>query len=539
MGINKRNHLFKKILSLCLCAVLCLGLYGCARQVKGSISTSLDNISSQYEGFNEAEPILAENVVFTDNELDLEEYENSLGSEEQNVSENTGFENTDISSKNDEPEETKVKQPVTHPDSYYVKWLVPSTFTTFDDDRMAKINQKLEEDGYGFGIKFLYYDEYYGLHSNAPKSDKYHYFEMLTAEDIREITLSSGADIVFTGYDQMENNYIEEDIKNGEYVDLTEYIENGTYFKYLPLIYLDSMKYDGKIYTISSLVAQDGCTLYLLNNGENNVTVDFAPDPMNLFDLISKDNRLFYGLNTLDFVELFGYSYDSIHGSVVDSNGELVNPFEDKRCIEWMRNVNKKCMEGAILFENTNSNKKACNIAFRFGLPSWYQDSQNVIYSQKVGLNKRLVCSTAILSTSQKKDEAFILMELFRSNADYGNLLIYGYTEKDEGKKPVSSFNRKLVLGLDDGLLYGEDDAEIMNHFMSLEERNSFFEENVIASPTLKIDFPVECYEFRKVINKYMHYTDSLMFSENFEEQLKELKKEYTEVYNKVKKLMK
>jgi hypothetical protein len=36
-----------------------------------------------------------------------------------------------------------------------------------------------------------------------------------------------------------------------------------------------------------------------------------------------------------------------------------------------------------------------------------------------------------------------------------------------------------------------------------------------------------------------MHYPDSLLFSENFEELLKKFIKDYTEVYNKVKKLMK
>ena len=182
-----------------------------------------------------------------------------------------------------------------------------------------------------------------------------------------------------------------------------------------------------------------------------------------------------------------------------------------------------------------------CSVFLSQGLPSHIQNSQGVIYSQKVGLNKRLVSSTAILSTSKKKDEAFRLMELFRSNPDYGNLLIYGYTNEGEGKKPVSAFNRKLVLGLDDGLLYGEDfgDGDIMNHFMSLEERNSFFEENVIASPAMYIDFPTECYELRKVINKYLKYMYSILFSDNFEEQLAALKKDYTEVYSKVKKLMK
>ena len=540
MDIYKRKHFFMKLLSLTLCVILCLSLAGCSRAGQDSTSTKLKYISAQYAGFTETQEDLLENVVFTDNEQDLEEFENNLASNAETGSDENVSEQADIDTVNEIKEE-QVKKPVSHPDSYYVKWLVPSTFTQFGDDRMEKINQKLEEDGYGFGIKFIYYDELYGLHSNAPKSEKYSTYERLDAEDIRKITLNSGADIVYTGYDLQENNYIEENIKNGAYVDLTEYIENGSYFKYLPQTLLDSMKYDGKIYTISSLVAQDGCMLYLEDTGYDGEAIDFASDPMNLFDCISEDNKLFYGLNDLDFVELFGYSYDVIHGTVVNSDGELINPFEDQRCIEWMRKLNQKYNEHAVRFVNTTNNKDMCSLFLQHGLPNHIQNSQGVIYSQKVGLNKRLISSTAILSTSKKKDEAFQLMELFRSNHDYGNLLIYGYTNEGEGKKPVSAFNRKLVLGLDDGLLYGEDygDGDIMNHFMSLEERNSFFEENVIASPAMYIDFPTECYELRKVIIKYLQYPDSILFSDNFEEQLAALKKDYTEVYNKVKKLMK
>ena len=78
-----------------------------------------------------------------------------------------------------------------------------------------------------------------------------------------------------------------------------------------------------------------------------------------------------------------------------------------------------------------------------------------------------------------------------------------------------------------------------MNHFMSLDERNSYYEENVIASPTLSIDFPPEAKELRRIIKKNFAYPDSVLFSSDFDERYAALKKEYTEWFNKVKNKMK
>ena len=77
-----------------------------------------------------------------------------------------------------------------------------------------------------------------------------------------------------------------------------------------------------------------------------------------------------------------------------------------------------------------------------------------------------------ILADSQKKEKAFKFLELIRTNHDYGNLIIYGHTESTDISKEPGSFNNKLILGLDDGLLSGEKG---MNHFMTQEERSDFY----------------------------------------------------------------
>ena len=40
-------------------------------------------------------------------------------------------------------------------------------------------------------------------------------------------------------------------------------------------------------------------------------------------------------------------------------------------------------------------------------------------------------CSTAILASSDKKEQAFKLIEILRTKPDYGNLLIYGVGEPE------------------------------------------------------------------------------------------------------------
>ncbi len=524
---QKKYKVYSTITAVMLSIVMLFSLAGCStdendknNSTENGMNEAIESMVSKYEGFSELEENPVDIIISEDN-TEQTDLSGKLDQETQN---------------NNEPDDNI--KPKSHPDSYYVTWLVPGEFTEFDDDRMSKINLKLEEDGYEFGIKLL---RYYQSTKHDEEEDSYKqvyaYYSgnrRLETEDVSQVINNSGADIVYTGV-RLEGSYIEDDMKAGIFVDLTEYIENGTYFKYLPQIQLDSMKYNGRIYAVSSLMLQDGGKIQLINRDMDQYNVDFASNPLNIFKYLSEDNKLYYGLDTLDFVELFGYSFDSIHGTVVDQNGKLINPFEDKRCVEWMREVNKAYKEDKLQFYYSDS----CGFRLHMCGPGCVPEDPNAEYTLKIGMIKKPLGTTAILSTSEKKDEAFELMELFRKNPDYGNLLIYGYTVDGEGEKPKSAFNRKAVLGLDDGLLYAEPGTKTdMNHFMTLEERNKFYEENVVASPSLYIDFPTESYKLRSIIDNYLFFKNNILKKDNFEERFASLKKEYGEVYKRVKKLM-
>jgi len=524
MGLyGQKITVTKRLLALALSVILCFSLTGCGKKDKSneaesasSVGENISDIVEKYEGFSENTVTESDaNTMLTVEEIpaktDAEGSQDKIPVNSSGSSEST-------------PDIITTKY---IPKSGYIKWYLPKSFCSFEDDRIEKINQKLREDGYDFGLKIILYDD----HSTKP--------EIIQA--IREKMFTSGADIVYTDFNDFNfigaENSLEKEILEGKYADLTEYIENGNYFKYLPQLLLDSMKYNGKIYLLSPSIVQDGrLAVFLLDKNGVTKDFDFEKKPLDIFKYISEDNKLYYGLDALEFVELFGYTYDVHYGAVVNEKGQLINPFEDSRCVEWMKTINKKRMENSVVIAGRYSAEKNEGLLLLERDKSEAEGCLDLVYLKKLGIGKRLTSATAILSTSTKKEEAFTFLELLRTNPDYGNLLTYGYTQDGEGEKPVDGFNIKCVLGIDDGLLYGETD---MNHFMSLDERNSYYEDNVIASPALSIDFPPEAKELRRIIKKYFKFPDSVLFSSDFEERYAALKKEYTENFNKMKNKMK
>ena len=118
MDLYKRKHFFMKMLSLALCVILCLSLAGCSMAGQDSTSTKLKYISAQYAGFTDTQENLLENIVFTDNEQDLEEFENNLASNVETDSGENALEQADTANVNELKEE-QVKKPASHhPASY-------------------------------------------------------------------------------------------------------------------------------------------------------------------------------------------------------------------------------------------------------------------------------------------------------------------------------------------------------------------------------------------------------------------------------------
>ena len=157
------------------------------------------------------------------------------------------------------------------------------------------------------------------------------------------------------------------------------------------------------------------------------------------------------------------------------------------------------------------------------------KEKGQVVKSWKRELCNRYGWSTAIRTDSENKENAFKLLELIRTDHEYGNLLINGKQSTDEG--PIDdNYMNKIVFGLDDGLMQPDDG---LRHFASSEERLKFYEEDVPVSPSVYMDISVECSEMAAIVDKYLT-NEIILFHDNFEEEFETFKKEYTEVYNRI-----
>lgn len=246
---------------------------------------------------------------------------------------------------------------------------------------------------------------------------------------------------------------------------------------------------------------------------------------LELDNYVADSNLIYYGWSGFDFTRCFGYDYDTVRGIVVTQDGTIFNPLEDEKCLEWMNMVNKWYRKGCIRTTNKDSIKATCGILLTINDRN-RKDDYTEICSWQRKMCKKITSTTVILADSPKKEKAFKFLELIRTNHDYGNLIIYGHTESSDISKELGSFNNKLIMGLDDGLLRGEKG---MNHFMTQEERNDFYDNNVEASITLYMDLPFECSKLKKIVENYLGYNNSILFSEDYEEKLEQFKKEYTE----------
>lgn len=402
-------------------------------------------------------------------------------------------------------------------DTNYVTWAVPA-LARISDENIVKVNNKLKNDGYPFGLKIIRIEELY--------DDGY----------LKRLD-SSGADIVFTGIGVETSSSILalKEIIAGKYEDLTGYIEKSPLKNLLPQKIIDASSYDGKIYLLPSEYVQDGADQVLIyEKKEGSDTLSFEgidSDVFKLESLVSQKNKLFYGFTDFEFVRCFGYYTDSTNGIVLSNEGKIINPFEDEKCLRWMRMINKFYINDKAPDPRTgDTDVIMSDCALRLIISSVAQKENGQI----IKLWAREMCnrygwSTAIRKASNNKENAFKFLELIRTDHDYGNLLIYGKTEED-GNLIEDMYMDKIVLGLDDGLLQMDDG---MRHFTSYEERIKFYDESVKVSPSVYMEIPMECPDLAAIVKKYLT-NDIILFSNDFEAKFEMFKKEYTETFDTI-----
>lgn len=431
-----------------------------------------------------------------------------------NATSNNSIDTVDLNTYNNtNDKENNTKKIITdHSDEYYIKWAVPSQSVKINDNRIEKINEKLEDDGYEFGLELIYLDD-------IPGEKSY----------IGEL-FDCGADIVFTGYEgeyDSDGNIInnsEIGLLEGKFECLDRYLEGSKLYASRPKLFWDRVLYQGSIYLFPSEVLLPG-----MENVMYNDEFSLDGDICNLEKCLNEGKTLFYGLTGFGYMNCIGFFYDELKGIVVDNEGNAINPFENESCIRWLRTLHT-LYENKLLVTNSSSlsERKSCDILF----PNISDNEKGEYgFEWRRPLCRTYKCSTAILASSDKKEQAFKLIEIVRTNPDYGNLLIYGVEGSENAGYLGSGSGNKWVFGMDDGLIQ-EEDGEL--HFSSFDERNDYYNNHVTVSPTLYMDFPPEYKELYRIVDRYLGIKDSIIEHDNFEEELEIFKTEYSEALKTV-----
>ena len=395
----------------------------------------------------------------------------------------------------------------------FIKWAVPDDSIKIKDEWIVKINNRLRSEGYPFRLQLVRIIE---------EENK----------DYKTLTDECDADIVFTGYENYKSRFALKGMMEGKYEDLTEYIEKGKLKNIIPEKLLKAISYKGHTYLLPNEWGVDGANdvLVYLGDKESVRSEDFKNNIFELRDYINSEDKIYYGLNRFDFVRLFGYFYDAVNGIVTDSDGNIINPLEDESCLNWMKLVNEWYSKGYAP-DPTKKDREVIKKQCTFHLyDETNMEKKGILAAWKIELSNRYICSTAIKKNSENKKYAFELLELFRVDHNYGNLLVYGTTKSEEIVPEETSYLNKITFGLDDGLLQVDD---VFRHFDSTEERLKFYENEVILSPTVDMDIPFECYELTGIINRYL-LDENILFKDNYEKMLDNFKNEYTEALEKI-----
>lgn len=393
------------------------------------------------------------------------------------------------------------KKPGEHPEEYYVKWAVPkgcivSALT------LNEINYKLEQAGAGYGLKILEIDED-DYQANLDRSD---------------------ADIAFIGFE--DANVAAMALETGKYACLDEFLRDSKLYEAIPELLWDSVKYQGSIYYVpNEALRNDGiCVIFDTDKIPLEKAETFDGNIFTLEEYLPEGECLYYDLDAFRFAESFGYVYDK--GLLFSYDGTVTDPIGEKRCVQWLRTINQWCAVGKATSDPSASEQ--CAIRLISDLDEAGENTYK--YAWKGSVCPRLNLSVGIRATSPKQEEAFHFLELVHTDPSYGNLLIFGKEKLDSEEVPTANWARQLIFGLDTGLLSG---ASGFRHFASLEEKKQYYEEHIIASPSLYMNLPEECQELLTIENKYFIQTD-ITKTEDFEAQLLKFQEELRPVIEKV-----
>lgn len=356
----------------------------------------------------------------------------------------------------------------------YVIWAVPKdNGVEPSEETMKEINRKLAADGYSYGLKIL-----------AADTGNY-------LEQVRE----GGADIVSLGisYNPMEKRS-QTALEEGLLLPLDDRLAGSALYDAFPSLMWEEVRYRGELCLIPSEGSANRYFSLMVNTDLFPEGLpDFDGDIFKLGEYLSKEAPLYYDAG-LTIAQTLGYAYD--RGLLFAHDGRVMNPLEEERLVEWFRTVNRWYQEGKIL-RNPQSVGR-CGIALAYQIPGRFGQEWQECYSWKGYSIHRTEITTGILASSDRKDAAFSLLELFHTDHSYGNLLIYGVEAPTDNNMGFRT--NKQVFGLATGLKQTDENETC---YSTAAEWKQYFEEHIEPSPSLYIEHPRECALLVDLENKY------------------------------------
>jgi hypothetical protein len=204
---------------------------------------------------------------------------------------------------------------------------------------------------------------------------------------------------------------------------------------------------------------------------------------------------------------------------LVSEDGDVLNFFDSEECVDWLRTINELYVNNQV----TDDTAKDWTICITKDVGAL--DSENTyVYAKKAIIGTRYSASTGILSASDKKDDAFKLLELLHTDSDYANCLIYGteFLEKDgyavnTAGEVIDSYLYKLILGLNESLLWTTDN---LLKFESYEDKIDYYDKSVVESPAMDVQLKNDTSELFEIMQNQIY----LWQSDNLESDINNLK---------------
>lgn len=400
-----------------------------------------------------------------------------------------------------------------------IRWAFPDS--SFEpDDVEARVNRQLAKDGYPFRLQCM----------------------LLETNNYTEKVQDCEADIVYTGLGNGATFYSPayDAIQKNKYMNLDRYLENSRLYSFFPELLWDTVRYDGSVFCVPNTNFPDtGLTVLFKKSVYSKEEIEqFGETLESLLSFLSQERKLYYGISDAAYLDM--YEISNLPFGIYYEDGKIKNLMESELNCKWLRKMNGLVKRGILLDKTIDpvENEEAWAVGlFTTGRATRFQDEDYWKYEYKGDTGDNFAGAIAIRENSPHPDEAFAMLELFLTDKDYGNLIVYGENVKDvdgyavdaESEAVIFSFMMKQYWGINDGVLKGSMDYY---SFDSPKERQDYYDQYIRLADMSYMNYPEQMKKLSKLYDKY---ADIFLDPDSFEADLNEWKKEAAVIFDTIK----